>query len=98
MGFAGMNDAKSIGDVLNGEEAFKKFREKVFGYKVVDEFYEIFPEWKKIVKPRKVEFGTLVLRVEDAVWRSELNLNKEKIISKINDYFQKEVVKRIRFL
>lgn len=93
-----MSRAKSFSDVIDKEESFNKFRNAVTGYKAVDDFYEIFPRLKNVVKARKFENGILFIRAENSVWRSELNLKKEEMVKKINGYLNKEVVKKIKFI
>jgi hypothetical protein len=91
------SDFKQISDIIN-DSAFEKMRKVVSENEVVEEFYEIFPEFKKIAKPKKVGNGILFLRVENSVWRSELNLQKAIIIKKVNKHFNKTVIKNIKFI
>ncbi len=93
-----MNEIKSIAEVMNEAKELERFRTAVSGSRVLSEFKKIFPELKKVARPRKVENGTLFLRVEDSVWRSELNLRKHLMIEKINSHYEKKIVKQIRFL
>ncbi len=93
-----MNDYKSISEILNKEETFKQFKTSVDGYRVVDEFINVFPELTKVAKAKKFDNGILFIHAENSVWRSELNLNKQKMISKINRHFDKEVIKNIKFI
>jgi len=91
------DDFKQIGEVFN-EDAFNKIREVVSQSEVVEKFEKIFPEFKKIAIAKKVRNGILFLRVENAVWRSELHLNKSLMIEKINAHFDKKVVNNIKFI
>ncbi len=93
-----MKQIKSVGEIISESKELERFRNAVEGFNVVKEFKEIFPELKKVVRPRKVENGTLFLRVEDSVWRSELNMKKHLIIKKINSFYDKKIIKQIRFL
>ncbi len=88
---------KQIGDVFN-EDAFNKIREVVSQNEVVEKFGEIFPEFKKIARAKKVRNGILFLRVENSVWRSELHLNKSIMIEKVNKHFEKKVISNIKFI
>jgi len=89
---------KSINDILQTEKEFEKIREIAENYNIVEEFVNIFPELKEIAKAKKVDKQTLYLKVENSVWKSELNLQKNLLIKKINKYFGREVIKAIKFL
>ncbi len=91
------NSFASIDEILKQKE-FEKINEIIEENEAVEKFAEIFPDLKKIAKAKKINNKTLFLRVENAVWRSELNLNKNAIIKKINERFGKEIVKTIRFI
>lgn len=88
---------KSLAEVLDKEKAFEKIRNAAGDYAVVDKFGEIFPEFKNFVFPVKVSNNLLYLRVENSVWKSELNFQKAAIVKKINKYFKKEIIKSIKF-
>jgi len=89
---------KTIDEVLNKEREFSNLRETIKNYNIVDEFVKIFPELKPIAEAVKVDKNVLFLRVENSVWKSELNLRKNLIAEKINKYFNEQVIKTIRFL
>jgi len=89
---------RTIEDVLNSEGEFSNLRESLKNFNVVEEFENIFPELKLIANAVKVEKQTLFLRVENSVWKSELNLNKNLIADKINGFFKQQLIKTIRFL
>ena len=91
------NSFASIDEILKQKE-FEKINAVIEENEAVEKFAEIFPDLKKIAKAKKINNKTLFLRVENAVWRSELNLNKNAIIKKINERFGKEIVKTIRFI
>ncbi len=93
-----MSKIKSVGEVLGEAKEFEKIRTTVRNYSVVKDFKKIFPEFKKVVKPKKVQSKTLFLRVEDSVWRNELNINKRKIVEKINEHYGQEIINNIRFI
>ena len=52
----------------------------------------------KITKPVEVEFGVLTVKVENAVWRQELYMQKKDIISLINEKLKTKTIKDIRFI
>lgn len=89
---------RTIDDVLNKEAEFTNLRESLKNYNIVDEFEKIFPELKPIAQAIKVEKQILFLRVENSVWKSELNLRKNLIAEKINKHFNGLVIKTIKFL
>lgn len=93
-----MNDYKSLSEILNKERVFENFRNSVEGYTVVDEFHKVFPELKNVATAKKFEGNILFIRAENSVWRSELNLHKEIMISKINKLLGKEIIKNIKFI
>lgn len=76
----------------------EKIREVSLKYKVVEEFLELFPEFKEFVEPVKLNKKILSLRVENSVMRSELNLRQEALKEKINNHYKKEVVTSIKFV
>ncbi|MEW6701351.1 MAG: DUF721 domain-containing protein [Bacteroidota bacterium] len=89
---------RTIGDVLNNESEFTSLREQLKNYDIVEEFGKIFPDLSPIAKAVKVDKQALFLRVENSVWKSELNLLKNLIVEKINKHFNRQVIKTIRFL
>lgn len=89
---------RTIEDVVQKETEFSRLRETVKNYDVVEEFERIFPELKPIAQAVKVDKQILFLRVENSVWKSELNLQKNIITEKINRYFKEPIIKSIRFL
>ena len=92
------NDFKSINEIINKDENFEKVRKTAESYSVVEQFHDVFPELKKVVKAVRVDNNTLFLKVENSVIRSELNFRRTLLIEKINNYFSKKVIKSIRFL
>jgi hypothetical protein len=89
---------KTINDVINTESEFSNLRESLKNYNIVDEFEKIFPELKPIAQAVKVERQILFLRVENSVWKSELNFNKNLIVEKINKHYNQQTIKTIKFL
>ena len=89
---------KSITEVISKEKAFEKIRQVTEEYDIIEEFNKIFPELKQVAKAIRVENKTLFLRVENSVWRSELNLKKNLITDKVNKHYSKKVLKAIKFV
>jgi hypothetical protein len=91
-------DFKSLSDVIYEEKAFRKIVKKANEQEVVDKFKEIFPELEQVAKAVKVERKILYLKVENSVWRSELNLRQEAIIKKIKTKLDKSELEKIKFI
>ncbi|KAF0151251.1 MAG: hypothetical protein FD143_2106 [Ignavibacteria bacterium] len=89
---------RTINEVLDKEKEFEKLRERLKNYNIAEEYERIFPELKMIAKAIKVEKRVLFLKVENSVWKSELNFQKTFLIEKINKYFNETVIKSIKFL
>ena len=89
---------KSVSEIISNEKNFSGLRETIKNLDVVEGFEKIFPELKQLAVAVKVEKKVLFLRVENSVWKSELNLRKNLLIEKVNRFFGEEVIKSIRFL
>ena len=88
---------KSIADILNSDPDLAAVRKIIKQSDVVIEFFKIFPEMKKVVKPLKVDKKILVIKVENSVLRSELKFQEVLLVTKVNRYFNDEIIKGIRF-
>lgn len=91
------NGEQLLGEVLGKAKEFAKLRHAVMENDAAEKFAEIFPELKPIAEAVKVKKGVLFLRVENSVWKNELNLKRDILIKRINEYLNTEVVKSIRF-
>ena len=89
---------KKLSDIISSEKEFGKLRETVKNNDVVLEFNKIFPDLKKIAQAVRVDKQTLYIKVENSVWKSELNFRKSVIIEKINTYFDEQIIKTIKIL
>ena len=89
---------KSLGEVFRRERSFKRLREIVKQADVVSDFHDIFPDFKEIIKPKKVDRKTLLLKVENPAWRNELKFKEAEIIDKINKFYNEERINQIRFI
>lgn len=92
------NNFRSISDVLFKEKDFSKIVAKAKEEEIVQKFSEIFPELNEIAKAIKFNRNILFLRVENSVWRSELNLKQTAMISKIKKYFSNIQIEKIKFI
>ncbi|MFZ5946444.1 MAG: DUF721 domain-containing protein [Stygiobacter sp.] len=89
---------KTLNEVLETDKELSSLKEKIKLLTVLGEFENIFPELSNIAKAIKVEKQILFLKVENSVWKSELNFQKNILIKKINNYFKEEIIKSIKFL
>ena len=88
---------RRLTDVINGEKAFSGFRKTVKENDVVLKFSELFPELSKTVEARSVSKGILYLSTENSVLKSELFLQRNLIVEKINTHFKENVIVDIKF-
>ena len=51
-----------------------------------------------VTRAERVESGTLIVKVETAVWRQELHMQKEEIINKINKKIGTRAIREIRLV
>ena len=51
-----------------------------------------------VTKAERVESGKLIVKVETAVWRQELHMQKEEIINKVNKKIGTRAIREIRFI
>ena len=86
-----------LSDIIRTEPAFEGLRKNIQETEVIDSFNEIFPDFSKVVKVKKVEKKVLYLSVENSVWRSELKFRESIIIEKINTFFKEERIKYLKF-
>ena len=89
---------KSITEIIKSDKAFEEVRKISKDYNVVEEFNAIFPDLGKVAQAVKVEKKTLYLKVENSVWRSELNFRQKIMIDKINNHFNEQIIKSVRFV
>jgi hypothetical protein len=87
----------SLKEVMDSHPQLANVRKVVKQSEVVEKFFYIFPEMEKVVTPVDVKRKTLLLKVESSVLRSELKFNETLMIDKINNFFNEERVKTIRF-
>lgn len=93
---------KSFGDIIPLQSAIdtatrelgidRRIREQ----RIIDEWSAIVGDGvAKEVTIRRLEQGTLILRVPNSVWRQELLFSREKMIAAINAYVGEETVTKI---
>jgi hypothetical protein len=91
-------DFRSLKSIVDTSPELESIKRAIKESDVIAEFYEIFPELEKVVTPVKVEKKVLKIKVENAVWRSEIKFNEKSFIDKINLHFKDNRVNQIRFV
>jgi hypothetical protein len=93
-----MHNFVSIKEVFERDPKLSAVRKIIKQADVVEKFYEIFPDFEKIVFPKRVEKNILLLKVENPALRNELKFNEELLVKKINNFFHEDRVVSIRFV
>lgn len=93
-----LDSFRSVKDIILNEPGLSGLKSDIINSETILEFTKIFPELEQIVKPIRIENKTLFLKVENSVWRSELNLQSKSLIEKLNTRCKEERIKAIRFL
>ncbi len=88
---------KSFAELFKSDPGLATVRKIVKQSDVIVEFFKIFPEMKKVVRPLKVVKKVIFINVENSILRSELKFKENLMVEKINKYFNEEVIKGIRF-
>lgn len=88
---------KSFAELFKADPGLAPVRKIIKQSDVVIEFFKVFPEMKKVVRPLKVVKKVLFINVENSILRSELKFKESLMVEKINKYFNEEVVQGIRF-
>ena len=87
-----------MAEIFAKEPGLDKVRKAIVHGDVIIEFAAIFPELANNVIPVKFEKKTLLLKIENAAWRSEMKYTERLIIEKINKYFNDNtLVKIVKF-
>ena len=88
---------KSFAELFKSDPGLAAVRKIVKQSDVIVEFFKIFPEMKKVVRPLKVVKKVIFINVDNSILRSELKFKETLMVEKINKYFNEEVIKGIRF-
>jgi hypothetical protein len=86
----------SMAEIIKSDPGLAGIRKVIKESDVIINFYKIFPDWEKVVTPKKVEKKVLHLKVENAAWRNELKFKEELILRKVNKFFNDERIKWIK--
>jgi hypothetical protein len=91
------SDFKSIAEAINSSPELSHIKKLIDERSVEQDFFEIFPEFKQLVKSVKFSKDTLKISVENPALRNELKFHEAEVIKRINDFYKSEKVKRIQF-
>jgi hypothetical protein len=89
---------RSLKNIIDASPELDSIKRAIKESDVIAEFFEIFPELEKVVTPVKVDKKVLMIKVENAAWRSEIKFNERSFIDKINLHFKDHRVNQIRFV
>lgn len=89
---------RSLEDIFKNEPELRRINRTLTELGVVQALPEIFPELAALITAVKTEKGTLFLRVENPVLRSEIKLHEEIFIAKVNAHFGEQRVTALRFV
>ncbi len=90
------------------EKPIREILEKFFKSIGVEERLEenlAFAYWDSVVgkeiathtEPQKIVKGTVIVKVDNDVWRNELSFFKHEIIQKLNQKIGKKIIQEIKF-
>ncbi len=92
-----MNEIKDLASILQSIVSDLDIEEELYKYKIFNHWEEIVgKEIAKNAKPERIKGKTLYLLTKSPIWANELNLLSQSIISKINQFADKELVKDIK--
>jgi len=92
------HNIKSLGDAINEFILENKLEEKIYEVKIVDEWKKIMGHNVSILTQSIIlKNGKLTITLKSSVLRNELQMSKGKVITIINSYFGRCVVKEIIF-
>jgi hypothetical protein len=91
------DEFRSLKDVFNHEPELKNIREIIKDKDIVNDFFDIFPDLIKVVSSVKSNRKTLIIKVENPIWRQELKNQENNIVKKINEFYKEERISTIRF-
>ncbi len=88
--------AESLGSIIKQWLRDNGYEEKIRESSVPDYWVDIVGEAvARQTRVERIERGTMFVSVASAVWRNELMMRREEIMSKINERFGAQVVKEI---
>lgn len=94
-----IGDTHSIKDLINDFIEEYEFSEIVYCEKIKNNLDKIFTEnIKKEIEILSLKSGNLILKCDSSSWRYEINIRREDFVKKINDFFDKNIVKSIEMV
>lgn len=91
------NEFRSLKDIISKDPGLAAVRKIIKENEIEEDFEKIFPEIRKFISKIKKNKSTLILKVENSAWRSELKFREQEIIKKINEFYKEERINQIRF-
>ncbi len=89
---------RSFADIIKTDPRLENVRNTIAQSDVVVEFNKIFPDLCKVAVAVKVDKKVLHLKVENASWRNELKFKENIIVEKVNEFYNEEVINRVKFV
>jgi len=95
---SGKNSIQSLGDALRSLVHSLGIEKQVDQYRVFDLWNGVVGEQvAKVAVPERIHNGTLIVKVSNAPWRSELTFRKREILEKIHEATQSQSISDITF-
>ncbi len=93
------NDFKHISSILS-EVLKENGIEKILKYQLIKREWQniVGEELSKICHIHKIKDDAIVIKLENPSWRTELMLQRNYIINKINDRIGEKLIKSLRFV
>ncbi len=89
--------ARSLGEILRSLMGRERYAAGVAKGRLLDEWESIVgPRISAVSRPIDVRGETLLLEVEDPVWRSEIALMHDEIVARLAERSETPVVRTIR--
>jgi hypothetical protein len=93
-----IDTARSVNEILRGAMD-KTLLQRMQDAQIVEIWEEVVgPEIFRVARAESFQAGTLTVRVNHPVWRSELALMSKDIIRKLNQALSRVAVRRLRFV
>jgi chaperonin cofactor prefoldin len=89
---------ESLKEVFDTHPKLSAIRSVIRQSEIIEKFYDVFPELEKLAQPVTVKKRVLLLKAENPALRSELKLNEELVVKKINRFFNEDRINSIRFI
>lgn len=88
---------KSLREIIDSTPELKNIKKLIEDSDIVNDFHKIFPEFKNIVKATRCSKNVLTLKSDNPTVRNELKFKESEIIEKINSFYNKKTIQRIKF-